>query len=66
VVCILFFCFIGGRDIMPPVNGWLCNCKERASAKKRLFPSETMEPAAQLLLISPGAAQILRACGKLN
>jgi len=46
---------------MPPVNGWLCNCKERASAKKRLFPNETTEPAAQLLLNAPGAAQILRA-----
>jgi len=57
----LFFRFIGGRDIMPPVNGWLCNRKERASAKNRLFPNETTEPAAQLLLNSPGAAQILRA-----
>jgi hypothetical protein len=27
----------------------------------RLFPNETMERAAQLLLNSPGAAQILRA-----
>jgi hypothetical protein len=55
------FRFIGGRHIMPPVNGWLCTCTERASAKKRLFSSETMERAAQLLLDSPGAAQILRA-----
>jgi hypothetical protein len=36
-------------------------CKEHASAKKRLFPNEPVEPAAQLLLDSPGAAQILRA-----
>jgi hypothetical protein len=46
---------------MPPVNGRVSSRKERASAKKRLFPSETMEPAAQLLLNFPGAAQILRA-----
>jgi hypothetical protein len=57
----LVFWFIGGRHIMPPVNGRVCSRKERASAKKRLFPSETMEPAAQLLLNFPGAAQILRA-----
>jgi len=62
----LFFCFIGKRHILPPVNGRLCHCKERATAKNRLFPNETMEPAAQLLLISRGAAQILRASGKLN
>ena len=51
---------------MPPVNGRLCHRKERASAGNGLFPNETMEPAAQLLLISRGAAQILRVSGKLN
>ena len=47
---------------MPPVNGSLGLCKERASAKKWQFPNETRERAAQLLLVSPRAAQILRAC----
>jgi len=55
------FCFIGGLHITSPVNGNLCLRKERASAGKRLFPNETKERAAQLLLASPGTAQILRA-----
>jgi hypothetical protein len=59
----LFFGCIGGCDIVPPVNGRLCHCKERATAKNRLFPNESMRPAAQLLLSSGGAAQILRAGG---
>jgi len=55
------FCLIGGRYIKLPVNGRSCFCKERASAKKRLFPKETPWRAAQLLLMPRRAAQILRA-----
>jgi len=55
------FCFISGRDILPPVNGWSYTCKEHASAENRPFPNETKKLAAQLLLNSRGAAQILRA-----
>lgn len=46
---------------MPDDNGGLFACKERASAGKPLFPRKPVEAAAQLLLNSPGAAQILRA-----
>jgi len=46
---------------MPPVNGWSYTCTEHASAKNPLIPNETKKPAAQLLLNSRGAAQILRA-----
>jgi hypothetical protein len=46
---------------MPHVNGRLSSCKERATAKNRLFPNETVWSAAQLLLNPPDAAQILRA-----
>jgi len=42
----------------------LCPCRERATAKNRLFPNETMKRAVQLLLNLPDAAQILRAGGK--
>jgi len=56
-----FFRFIGGHYIKLPVNGRFRFCRDRATAKKRLFPNETMDAAAQLLLNPRRAAQILRA-----
>jgi hypothetical protein len=46
---------------MAHVNGRSRSCTERASTKNPRFPNEPTERAAQLLLIFPGAAQILRA-----